>query len=1837
MGSKILKSGSIITSNESNENSESINSVELTFFWAWASNENPWTEDFINWVPYDENECKYLEVCYQKYLNGVKEEVLIGYYEINFDNFVQLDRTEFNRQRPIKRIAKEENFAPSRFSRYQKNLKQNFKKSQIKTINSLQYFKIFYYPQDVEVDFPIIKSHPLKIKIPKIYNVIDFHKIKNFKTFISLIKEEIETLSKLAKKQNIYKSIIHDINKDNFFSSIIKMYTKEGYLYNKMQEILYSSILNFYRIKYFYCSLIASFVFYSKQKNEIIKKNLSANNRIIVFRGGRISKTEIDQFIKGYNYLRIYNNFVSTSLDQDIAKKFLSKYNTNKKIDDDDFPCFYKIELDFEENERIPYFIPIFEISYFPLEKEILINGGSIGVFKKIEKINDVYYVEMMILPVSFNGYLKILKYDKKIKLLDLTSTKKYFDYQTINYLIDLLCSNKAISKLNLDRNFLGENEEQLKLIFETLKYGGSSINSLSLNSNELGKNPKYLKYILEYLTKNPNIQILFMDNNNFLQIQQSVQFLSDVMYQVRFLKEIHLRKNNLGINNEIEIISKGLKESLSLEIIDLAYNSIGLHSTKILFDALYQIDTLKCINLSWNKINDDGIKYIYPLLQKENLRDIDLSRNQINHEICKIKEFCSEKKNINYLYQTLEDNNDQFNSTFSWIYNPSQYFDNKNLSNLDIFESNNNKYWSNISRNDLSAKTEDNYEFEINYENYYSLIMKKIKKYKVEISDFYNRKEIFRIHNKKIYSLVDKNNKPFILKINKIIIEKNDKDLFSCKLLEIIDKRIYNYSKISHKYISSFIGLDYMVEEQEMIYKIKFFFLFESVYPKQLNLNDTKDYKITKLLRKLNEILVYLEYQNIKLSTLDSSQIFFAEKDKIRFLLFEDWEFEQEEEVKTNKVSDFISKLCESYYKSNKDETYNPEIQLYIDYVRKEYFPFSYLFLISNKLFPSLFNQFKPFNLDNQEIESIDNYDYPFLGREINKVQHKEKKYITIFYENLSFRDISFQYFKNYLLYLYFENKLIDIKVYSIKNEFLDVEIFIDDWFYRIESHDFLDSASLENFIIQSISYFWDLTKKLSPNNLSLNNFFYKTPQKNLAFFELYSENNIDTKTDYIRRLENLSKFGFMLKQFMEKFEIQDKLNTFSREILEKIIDKNNNYKVYNSLEDYKFKINSQKAILSLEKYHNIYDNPDICKELLKKYQHFNDNHEVDKLIIDTLKKISNSRDLLGINLKKNEIMRKGIKYLFDRSFKFLTVEYEYHEGMMIMDNDMVIRTINHQTMINTKLWENNIVYYTIDEEFKNIEHSKLGNYSKYCNCTTFSKNMYDITHEAIQEWNANLPIKFEPKEINTNFYHVKFTPIFDDICYSEGVGKMDYEGSQAICYHNVCYSPIWHEMGHVVGFFHEHQRLDRDLFVEVGRNCLKIPDYEFFHGLNYHDLLTYDYKSLMHYSSIQGELVAKYRADIQLGNNNFNNLFKYKIEILSGLNIDSKLCTYEINGNSYIKQKFFYCLDCMGDSKDNTFTCCGYCKDFCHSEHNIVEADNEYSSFCDCGSTNHIMKCTRISGGDQLFKQKLYVLNDSHNTYFICIPCYNYICIDLHKKNKKFKVKSTIYGRCNCPCLEIRGNSLNVSKKISLPYLSLQKNHSIIWEKNFQKLKKSYNLFEKFLNKFVFNICFIGQNNNFEIFYDSVSKELNKINVERYSIQINKKTIEDRNISFLKDKSVLFQFSEYNPLINNNKPKNLVYFDKKNDIYINVISIFVLEEKYKFKSMKKSYLKEIICKNANSNLESINLLKIIKILIKHPGQLIFNYSDNLSYDEIAKKIFNLVYINIQSVDEIK
>ena len=60
-------------------------------------------------------------------------------------------------------------------------------------------------------------------------------------------------------------------------------------------------------------------------------------------------------------------------------------------------------------------------------------------------------------------------------------------------------------------------------------------------------------------------------------------------------------------------------------------------------------------------------------------------------------------------------------------------------------------------------------------------------------------------------------------------------------------------------------------------------------------------------------------------------------------------------------------------------------------------------------------------------------------------------------------------------------------------------------------------------------------------------------------------------------------------------------------------------------------------------------------------------------------------------------------------------------------------------------------------------------------------------------------------------------------------------------------------HELGHVLGFFHEHQRWDRDQYLTVHYEHIKpgrAPDYDWIAQTNWLvGSLPYDYKSIMHY----------------------------------------------------------------------------------------------------------------------------------------------------------------------------------------------------------------------------------------------------------------------------------------------------------------------------------------------------------------------------------------------------
>ncbi|CAL1278984.1 unnamed protein product [Larinioides sclopetarius] len=129
-------------------------------------------------------------------------------------------------------------------------------------------------------------------------------------------------------------------------------------------------------------------------------------------------------------------------------------------------------------------------------------------------------------------------------------------------------------------------------------------------------------------------------------------------------------------------------------------------------------------------------------------------------------------------------------------------------------------------------------------------------------------------------------------------------------------------------------------------------------------------------------------------------------------------------------------------------------------------------------------------------------------------------------------------------------------------------------------------------------------------------------------------------------------------------------------------------------------------------------------------------------------------------------------------------------------------------------------------------------------------SPNMTSTILEAIKSWNEdfNNCIKWIPRKIQKDY--VYFTN--GSLCHSE-VGRVKYKQlivlNEANCLGK---GYILHEMMHTVGFTHEHNRPDRDKYIEI--LFLNIP-YEWRNQYKKEsmeavmELGPYDFHSLMHY----------------------------------------------------------------------------------------------------------------------------------------------------------------------------------------------------------------------------------------------------------------------------------------------------------------------------------------------------------------------------------------------------
>ncbi|KAI1728992.1 astacin (Peptidase family m12A) domain-containing protein [Ditylenchus destructor] len=148
------------------------------------------------------------------------------------------------------------------------------------------------------------------------------------------------------------------------------------------------------------------------------------------------------------------------------------------------------------------------------------------------------------------------------------------------------------------------------------------------------------------------------------------------------------------------------------------------------------------------------------------------------------------------------------------------------------------------------------------------------------------------------------------------------------------------------------------------------------------------------------------------------------------------------------------------------------------------------------------------------------------------------------------------------------------------------------------------------------------------------------------------------------------------------------------------------------------------------------------------------------------------------------------------------------------------------------SKLWPNGRIPYAISSHYTAHERALLA--------------------RAVKQYHDKTCVRFVPRTSSEGDY--LFVGKVDG-CFSE-VGRTS--GVQVLSLDNGCmeYSTIIHEIMHVVGFYHEHERWDRDLWIDIiwqniDRGALDQFGKVDLTKTSYYEQ-PYDYKSILHYDSL-------------------------------------------------------------------------------------------------------------------------------------------------------------------------------------------------------------------------------------------------------------------------------------------------------------------------------------------------------------------------------------------------
>jgi hypothetical protein len=177
--------------------------------------------------------------------------------------------------------------------------------------------------------------------------------------------------------------------------------------------------------------------------------------------------------------------------------------------------------------------------------------------------------------------------------------------------------------------------------------------------------------------------------------------------------------------------------------------------------------------------------------------------------------------------------------------------------------------------------------------------------------------------------------------------------------------------------------------------------------------------------------------------------------------------------------------------------------------------------------------------------------------------------------------------------------------------------------------------------------------------------------------------------------------------------------------------------------------------------------------------------------------------------------------------------------QGDIILDRKKIKQARNPKEIeaaIRPKQWPGGKIPYTFDPSWgSNLAKAR------------------DAAKKAMDAWLAtNAEIQFSPKAPN-DVNWINFFP--SNGGYSSQVGVIDEPGPQDVNFPsaNILYMKVAHELGHVLGFWHEQSRQDRDTYITINiANVISGTEHNFdkYQLGDGKDVGAYDFHSIMHYS---------------------------------------------------------------------------------------------------------------------------------------------------------------------------------------------------------------------------------------------------------------------------------------------------------------------------------------------------------------------------------------------------